>query len=362
MKKPISYLAVSAIALFSGISAHAQYAASCLSDSINISTGIDYTTGNAYPASTSSASPVLDKYWRITGIPSNTTGLTAPTCSQMLLGSLLSTGIENNDLESRWIAVVANAYETNTTQLDPTGNFFWNCPPSTPYAPTTTPTTFTRSFYVQSTAPAEPITINLTKVWGDDYVTLYLDHTTPIYAPGFSETYGVTGPNVSFNVPPGLHTIEARLWDVSGKTTCVRFHANITAANNVLVSNTCFGITDESCNLIVPIGTDTTTGNQSSGIHHAPTSVNTVNQVPLTVYTYPNPAKDQLFVQVSDDISTAVSVLIYNANGQMVSQQEFKTMSAGQSTPVDVTSLAPGMYFMKLYSGKQELISRFAKY
>lgn len=354
--KPITYLAVAAIALLNSINAKAQFATTCLTDSINISTGIDYTSGNPYPASSSSTNPVLDKYWQITGIPANTTGLTAPSCSQMLLGTLTA-GITANDSASRWIAIVANAYASNSAQLAPTGNFFWNCPPNTPYAPTSTPTTFTRSFYVQSPNATENITVNLTNVWGDDYVTLYLDHNNVIYAPGFSETFGVAGPSVSFNVTPGMHTIEARLWDVSGSTTCIRMKANIKSANNVLVSNACFGTMDQSCHLIAPPAD--TTGSDTTGTS---TSVTAITKVPFSVFTYPNPAKDQLFILSSNDINTAVSVLIYNTNGQVVAQHALPSMSSSQSTSVDVQSLAPGMYFIKLYDGKQEFISRFAKY
>ncbi|PZF74714.1 T9SS type A sorting domain-containing protein [Taibaiella soli] len=374
--KPISYLAIAAIALFNSINAKAQFSTSCLTDSINISTGIDYATGNPYAASPSSASPVLDKYWQITGMPTNTTGLTAPACAQMLLSSLLSTNITPNDSNSRWIAVVANAYETNTAQLSPLGSFFWNCSPNMPYNPTSTPTTFTRSFYVQSTNASESITIDLTKVWGDDYVTLYLDHNTVIYKDQTtSQTGGVAGPSASFNVTPGLHTIEARLWDISGNTSCMRLRASIKSANNVLVSNSCFGLTDSACHLIpVPVDTtstgttDTTgtTGTDTTGTGGTGTTgqegVVSVNQVQASIYTYPNPVKDQLFIQVSKAIPTAVTVYIYNTNGQLVSQRQLKSMSANQSTAIDVQSLPAGMYFMKLYSDKQELISRFAKY
>lgn len=233
--------------------ANAQFSPNCLQNSIDISTGVDHSIPAIYPASLPSA-PVLDHYWQVTTIPANTTGLVAPKCAERLLNSLV-TGGWPNAAGAGWIGVVSDPRPTNTAQLSPTGNFFWNCPPATPYAPTATPTVFTRYFYVQSTMP-ESITINIPTFWGDDYGQIFLDGFgtgTPIYTTGaVSTTFGVPVPPLTVTVMPGIHTIDVALWDVSGVVSAIQIDGSISATNTVLVGNTCFGELDASCALIPP--------------------------------------------------------------------------------------------------------------
>lgn len=231
----------------------AQFSSSCLTTSININTGYNHSAAALYPTSPSSASPVLDHYWQVTGIPFNTTGMTPPRCAQRFLTSMLPTW--PNSTNAGWLGIVANAQSTNTAQLSPTSSFFWNCPPTTPYSPVASPTIFTRTFYVQSSNPSEIITFNIPNFWGDDYAQIFLDGSTVIYSnPSVSQTGGViaTPTPVSFSVAPGVHTVDVRLWDVSGQGTGIKMIGNISSLNNVLVSNACFGLSDASCAVIPP--------------------------------------------------------------------------------------------------------------
>lgn len=231
---------------------YAQFAASCLTDTINISSGYNHTAAATYPVSPSSASPTLDKYWLVTGIPTNTTSLTPTRCAELLTAKGLSDVGVSNTARAAWLGIVAYPYPSNTAQLSPTANFFWNCPPATPYTPTKTPITFTRNFYVQTIKSIDTISINVSNILGDDYVRVYLDGSVVILNPFSSTTFG-TGPfNISLPVSSGLHTIDVQLWDVSGQLSGIRVDANISAKSNILVMNSCFGEASSTCSITVP--------------------------------------------------------------------------------------------------------------
>lgn len=252
--KKFMFLALGLALSFSQQSS-AQYSPNCLVNSIDISTGVNQAVPTIYPPSSPSV-PVLDHYWQVTSIPPNSTGLVAPKCAERLLSSLVAGGWPNSP-GAGWIGIVSDPEPTNTAQLSPTGSFFWNCPPATPYTPTAPPTIFTRSFFVQSATP-ESITINIPTFWGDDYGEIYLDGASvPIFVnPMVSATFGVPVAPVTVTVSPGTHTIDVRLWDVSGVVSAIKLTGTITATNAVLVSNRCFGESDRACTLIPPPACD----------------------------------------------------------------------------------------------------------
>lgn len=241
------------ITLFFNQNLLAQFSTSCLTDTINISTGYNHTAAATYPISPSSAAPTLDKYWLVTGIPFNTTGLSPTRCAELLTSKGLSDVGVSNTAKAAWVGIVAYPYPSNTAQLSPTASFFWNCPPATPYNPTTTPITFTRSFYVQSSKAVDTIKINVTNFIGDDYIRVYLDGTVVILNPTSSTTFGTGAFNISLPVSSGLHTIDVKLWDVSGQLSAIRLDANISAKSKILVMNSCFGEATSTCSIVVPV-------------------------------------------------------------------------------------------------------------
>jgi hypothetical protein len=70
------------------------------------------------------------------------------------------------------------------------------------------------------------------------------------------------------------------------------------------------------------------------------------NGLKQNISLYPNPTQDELYVDLDFTETTAVRMLIYNAVGQKVS--EFSIES--NSTPLDVSSLKPGIYFYHISS------------
>jgi len=73
-----------------------------------------------------------------------------------------------------------------------------------------------------------------------------------------------------------------------------------------------------------------------------------------TVYVYPNPAKDVLVVEHSNELSACE---IYSLNGQMLVH---KKITASQEQ-VDINTLQAGIYFIRLYSDKGIQTQKFIK-
>jgi len=81
------------------------------------------------------------------------------------------------------------------------------------------------------------------------------------------------------------------------------------------------------------------------------TSINEEEQQRLIVY--PNPASNELFVEIPLIIDQDFMVSIFNVTGQEVHQQNFVTEKTGSTLRLEI-SLPPGNYFIRLVS--QELI------
>ena len=72
-------------------------------------------------------------------------------------------------------------------------------------------------------------------------------------------------------------------------------------------------------------------------------------------FAYPNPTEGKVFVdyEVSNP-NTDVEIRIHNVSGELVNQVDLSKVSAGQFTEtVDVSSLAPGIYFVRLQVGDE---------
>ena len=82
-----------------------------------------------------------------------------------------------------------------------------------------------------------------------------------------------------------------------------------------------------------------------------------INENPLlkSVTIYPNPAKNTLQINTQDKSIDQIN--IYTITGSKVLQLETNTVSP----TVDVSSLASGVYFVQLYSGKNVALKKFVK-
>lgn len=91
------------------------------------------------------------------------------------------------------------------------------------------------------------------------------------------------------------------------------------------------------------------------------TSINSVVKEGST-NIYPNPAANELNVELDLIKAAKVSFVIYNALGQSVQQIAAKDMSAGTSkTSIDTRALPAGMYYLNISTGEGSLQQKFTK-
>ncbi len=90
-------------------------------------------------------------------------------------------------------------------------------------------------------------------------------------------------------------------------------------------------------------------------IKHAATLGLEENPFNTTITLYPNPAKNKL--QLNTQEKTIDQINIYTITGSKVLQLEVNTVSPA----VDVSSLASGVYYLQLYSGKNVALKKFVK-
>lgn len=90
-------------------------------------------------------------------------------------------------------------------------------------------------------------------------------------------------------------------------------------------------------------------------IKHAQTLGLEENPFATAITLYPNPAKNTLQLNTQD--KTINQVNIYTITGSRVMQLDMDTVSPS----VDVSSLASGVYYVQLYSGKNIALKKFVK-
>lgn len=90
-------------------------------------------------------------------------------------------------------------------------------------------------------------------------------------------------------------------------------------------------------------------------IKHAPTLGLEENPFTTAITLYPNPSKNTLQLNTQDKTITQIN--IYTMTGSKVLQVDMDTVSP----TIDVSSLASGVYFVQLYSGKNVALKKFVK-
>jgi Secretion system C-terminal sorting domain len=77
---------------------------------------------------------------------------------------------------------------------------------------------------------------------------------------------------------------------------------------------------------------------------------------------YPNPARNILYLKIVSGSSGNGSVLLYDANGKMLTQQSSFIQKGSNLQQMDVNNLARGMYFIRLSTkGGTVLVESFSK-
>ena len=105
-------------------------------------------------------------------------------------------------------------------------------------------------------------------------------------------------------------------------------------------------------NLVVTIGDD---GIVTGDISYVVTLVG-IDENPLTANIYPNPANDQLVIDLGNEGQQSVVRVINGDGKQMISV----TINSSQNV-IDLSSLASGMYIVEIVSGQHQVIRQIIK-
>lgn len=260
IKKLLTSLALCGAGILAIQNANAQpFDPTCLSTSIDISTGLD-NAGSTIPYPTGTV--VNDPYWMITMMPTNTITINAPLCAKLVDATEVSSG-------SFGTRTVAGAAYISFAPIPTAANYGSGCGVfqtynhSAPGGPINNadPIRFTRKFYIDGASPVS-VTIDMDG-YGDDIVFMAVDATpgTPIYNNGaghanniyYQATTSTTVTPMSatktITLSPGMHTIDMDLYDISLIRTGLSIHGTITTNSSVLAENSCYG--ENNCDDVV---------------------------------------------------------------------------------------------------------------
>jgi hypothetical protein len=78
----------------------------------------------------------------------------------------------------------------------------------------------------------------------------------------------------------------------------------------------------------------------------------------LTVSLFPNPARDQIQLRLSDALTGSVTASIYNLLSEVVYYQHFPI---GRNAILDIRNLKSGTYLVEISSGQRSSICKLVK-
>lgn len=81
------------------------------------------------------------------------------------------------------------------------------------------------------------------------------------------------------------------------------------------------------------------------------TSIDEAQGINLVVSAYPNPTTDYLKLEVIDIDLSALAFQLYNMQGRLIQSQRI----TGSQTSIDMGSLTPATYFLKVIQGGKEV-------
>lgn len=92
-----------------------------------------------------------------------------------------------------------------------------------------------------------------------------------------------------------------------------------------------------------------------------PNSTVALNGVQFDFEVFPNPALDEVFVKLESELSTSVVLQLVNAHGQTLETRRIGINPGITQEAIDLSNLAPGMYFALLNDGKEIASHRIIK-
>ena len=78
----------------------------------------------------------------------------------------------------------------------------------------------------------------------------------------------------------------------------------------------------------------------------------TINNLPLTINFYPNPAKNNLFVSLGKIERSNATINLIDITGKIVKTQTITNTNSNSSISIDVSNINKGVYFLVIKDGQ----------
>jgi hypothetical protein len=76
---------------------------------------------------------------------------------------------------------------------------------------------------------------------------------------------------------------------------------------------------------------------------------------------YPNPATEQLNLQMEVSVPQETTIRMFNLTGKTVYSEKIQLNSGTQNHSIDISKVVPGLYFIQLTSGQKTVTSKVVK-
>jgi len=92
---------------------------------------------------------------------------------------------------------------------------------------------------------------------------------------------------------------------------------------------------------------------------HTVVGIESLPKIGRSLSIYPNPSNNNITIELDDNhkSSAKITMILYNLNGQLTTQCQITE----QQTVIDVSQLAPGIYFVKILSDNGVNVGKFVK-
>jgi uncharacterized repeat protein (TIGR03803 family) len=199
-----------------------------------------------------------------------------------------------------------------------------------------------------------------------------LSGTTPSVNPATTTTYTVTvtdGSGCKDSTTEKVTVNSLPVVSITGKDTILQ-GANDTLTATGGISYSWSGGGTSNPDIVSPASTQTYTVTVTNAqgcvntdtirvVVDITTGINSASVTNSTI-AYPNPVANTLNLDFKVDATTEGKIEVCDVTGKAIVSSE-QTISNGQAMHIDVSSLAPGLYFVKVVTGKQTQVIRFIK-
>ena len=79
----------------------------------------------------------------------------------------------------------------------------------------------------------------------------------------------------------------------------------------------------------------------------------------MNIIAYPNPANDILYIDFSQDLNDKADISVYSTDGSLLRKIEIHRAANIES--LDVSSLKPGVYFVRIEIATQSILKKIIK-